>query len=245
SFDKDIEGLDVSYQKMRQAYQEIFKYCSLNFITIEAESGFMGGSVSEEFLVQADIGEDILFYCSGCNSYFREQKTCIRCQKQPEEKRMIELGHIFKLGTKYSLAQEAFFLDKDGSRKPIIMGCYGIGVSRLLSAIVEQNYDDKGIIWPKNLAPFDISLILLEDNLLSEALLLEELFKKKALEVLIDDRQEPAGVKFNDALLIGNPYIVVFGKNYIKSKKIDIEVRRTKEKFSLDRNEILNFFKKN
>ncbi|MCM8819706.1 MAG: proline--tRNA ligase [Candidatus Omnitrophica bacterium] len=244
SFDKDTEGLDISYQKMRQAYQEIFKSCSLNFITIEAESGFMGGSVSEEFLVQAEIGEDVLFYCNECNGYFREQKTCTKCKKPLEEKHMIELGHIFKLGTKYSLAQQAFFLDKDGKRQPIIMGCYGIGVSRLLSAIVEQNCDEKGIIWPKSIAPFDISLVVLEDSLLTEALSLEEFLKKENLEVLIDDRQEQAGVKFNDALLIGNPYIFVLGKNYIKSKKIDVEVRKTGEKFSLDKNEIPNFLKK-
>ena len=243
SFDVDENGLNENYEKMRFAYQEIFKECGLDFVMTEADSGFMGGSVSHEFMVPAQIGEDVLFYCKECGRYANKEEKCPHCGKDPESKRMIEVGHIFKLGTKYSALQEALFLDKDGQRKPVIMGCYGIGVSRLLSAILEQNYDDKGIIWPRSVSPFDASLVVLEESLLSEALCIEEALRKEGLEILIDDRNEPAGVKFNDALLIGNPSVVVLGKNYVKSNKIDVEARRTREKLSFTKEELIRFLK--
>jgi len=242
SFDIDQNGLDEIYNKMFFAYQEIFKECGLNFISMEADTGFIGGTLSHEFMAEALIGEDILFYCKSCNNYFKKD-ICPNCNIKLQEKRMIELGHIFKLGTKYSQTQGAFFLDKDKKQKPIIMGCYGIGVSRLLPAIIEQNNDSKGIIWPKNVAPYDLVILVLDNNLLRDALEIKDILFKKNLEVLIDDRDESSGVKFNDALLLGFPYILVLGKNYLKLKKIDLEIRKTNEKLSLDKEELLNFFK--
>ncbi len=243
SFDVDEDGLGLSYEKMYQAYQAIFKECGLEFIVTEAESGFMGGEISHEFMAPALIGEDIMFYCPRCRLYLRQQNPCPQCQGQLEEKRMIELAHVFKLGTKYSLAQEAHFLDNQGRLKPIIMGCYGIGVSRLLAAIVEQNHDEKGIIWPESISPFDIEILVLEESLLTEAISLEQKLIKKKKDVLIDERAESSGVKFNDAMLLGCPYILVMGKNYLKSRRIDLELRRTKEKLSLTEEELLNYLK--
>ncbi len=156
---------------------------------------------------------------------------------------MAEVGHIFQLGTKYSLAQEAFFLDRDGQRKPFIMGCYGIGVSRLIPAIAEQCSDAKGIAWPCSITPFDVSLVVLDDKLLKEAMALEESLERQGLKVLVDDRDEAAGVKFNDAYLIGNPYIVIMGKNYNQNQKVDVEVRKTGKKSSFSKEELLNFLK--
>ena len=221
SFDEDEKGLDKNYQKMLSAYKKIFKDCGLNFIITEADSGAMGGSVSHEFMVPSDIGEDSL-----------------------DGKRMIELGHIFKLGTKYSAAQEALFLDRNGKRRPLVMGCYGIGVSRILSAIAEISSDQKGIIWPKKISPFDLTLVVLDDKLHKEAFALEASLEEEGFSLLVDDRKVPAGVKFNDSGLIGNPYILVMGKNYAEDKKLDLEDRKTGKSVSLTKDQVVKFLKK-
>jgi len=243
SFDKNNQELDQNYKKMFQAYKNIFTECGLNFIDVEADSGAMGGSLSHEFMVGGDIGEDLLFECSNCAKYFREEGQCPDCKKKLDEKKMIEVGHIFKLGTKYSQAQEAFFLDEFGKRLPFIMGCYGIGVSRVLSALAEVNSDEKGLVWPKGVSPFDISLVVLDDTILPKALELESALEKLGLSVLIDDRQEAAGVKFNDAYLIGNPYILIMGKKYLKDQTIDLEIRETKISKSFKEEDLIKFLK--
>jgi len=243
SFDVTDEGLRENYEKMRTAYQNIFKECGLQFIMTEADSGAMGGSVSHEFMVHSPIGEDILYHCSACAAYYKEVKLCPRCGGNLEEKKMIEMGHTFQLGTKYSLAQEALFLDKNGQRKPIIMGCYGIGVSRLLPAIAETSYDEKGIIWPRTVSPFDVSIVLLDRTLSQDALEFADILEKQGFSVLVDERDEAAGVKFNDAYLIGNPYILIMGKKYLQTQKIDVEIRKTKEKLNLNKEELLKFLK--
>jgi prolyl-tRNA synthetase len=243
SFDIDEEGLDKSYQKMLSAYQDIFRECGLEVIVVEADPGVMGGNVSHEFMVPAQIGEDALFFCEECKKYFKEEGSCPQCKKDLKVEKMIEIGHIFKLGTKYSLAQEAYFLDQKGKRIPIIMGCYGIGVSRLLPAIVETNCDEKGIIWPKSVSPFDLVLIVLDKTLLSEAFLLSDDLERCGFDILVDDRDESAGVKFNDALLLGIPYLIIMGKNYMKEKKLDVEIRRTKDELRMSKEELINFLK--
>ncbi|MDD4954750.1 MAG: proline--tRNA ligase [Candidatus Omnitrophica bacterium] len=243
SFDVDEEGLARNYEAMRSAYQAIFKECGLNFIMTEAESGAMGGNVSHEFMVPAEIGEDMLCECQKCGKHFKDMSNCPECDSKLNERRMIEIGHVFKLGTKYSKAQEALFIDKDGVRKPVIMGCYGIGVSRVLAAIVETNYDDKGVIWPKSVSPFDVQFVCLDEKLIPEASSMVESLERNGFNVLFDERSEPAGVKFNDAYLLGNPYIVIIGKNYASSKKIDLEIRKTRQKTSLSEEELINFLK--
>ncbi|MBU2102481.1 MAG: proline--tRNA ligase, partial [Candidatus Omnitrophica bacterium] len=241
SFDATEAGLTENYQKMLAAYQNIFKECGLNFVMIEADSGAMGGSVSHEFLVEAAIGEDILYYCPGCNKYGKTEGSCLTCQGAMSARTMIEIGHIFKLGTKYSLAQEALFLNREGARLPLIMGCYGIGVSRLLPAIIETNSDDKGIIWPASVSPFDATVVVVGESLTSQALTLADVLTKEGFDILVDERNESAGVKFNDALLLGNPYTLIIGKGYAASGKIDVEARATKEKVSLTQEELITF----
>ncbi len=243
SFDKDNQGLDENYRSMFEAYKDIFTECGLEFIDIEADSGAMGGSISHEFMVPGDIGEDILFYCSECEKYFKSKGKCPDCKKNLGEKKMIEIGHVFKLGTKYSQAQEALFLDENGKRLPFMMGCYGIGVSRVLSAIAEVNSDQKGLVWPRGVSPFDLSLVILDSKLLPQALELEKDLGKEGLSVLIDDRLEAAGVKFNDAYLLGNPYILIMGKKYLKDKTIDLEVRKTKISKSFKKEGLIKFLK--
>lgn len=243
SFDKDNQGLDQNYEKMFQAYKDIFSECGLDFIDIEADSGAMGGNLSHEFMVPGDTGEDLLFKCSDCSKYFKNEGQCPDCKKKLEEAKMIEIGHIFKLGTKYSKAQEAFFLNEFGKRIPFIMGCYGIGVSRILSAIAEVNSDEKGLVWPKGVSPFDLSLVVLDDTILPKALELEEALEGEGLSVLIDDRQEAAGVKFNDAYLLGNPYILIMGKKYLKDGTIDLEIRKTRTSKSFKKGDLIKFLK--
>ncbi|UCD14835.1 MAG: proline--tRNA ligase [Candidatus Omnitrophota bacterium] len=244
SFDIDEKGLECNYAKMLSAYNAIFKECGLEFVMTQAESGFMGGDVSHEFMVPAQIGEDVLFRCKRCNKFFKKGSKCVECKGNLTEQKMIEIGHIFKLGTKYSDTQGACFLDKQGKRKPVIMGCYGIGVSRILPSIIEVNHDDKGIIWPKSVSPQQGSLVTLGGVSFDEAMQLVDTLEKRGFSILFDDRDEAAGVKFNDAYLVGNPYILIMGKNYSKSNKIDVEVRKTGEKLSLGKEELIKFLEK-
>ncbi|KGJ24882.1 proline--tRNA ligase [Staphylococcus haemolyticus] len=142
----------------------------------------------------------------------------------------IEVGQVFKLGTKYSEAMNATFLDNQGKAKPLIMGCYGIGVSRTLSAIVEQNNDENGIIWPKSVTPFDLHLITINPKKDEQLELGDELYKElqQQYDVLYDDRKDRAGVKFNDADLIGLPIRIVVGKNASEGV-VEVKVRQTGE----------------
>ncbi len=216
SFDVDEKALDVSYKKMFEAYNRIFQRLGLEFYAIEADTGVMGGSESAEFLVPAPCGEDVLNVCKDCGFTFgSEAKACVKCGSENLEKKpAIEVGHIFKLGTKYSDALGLKFIDKGSKEMPVVMGCYGIGVSRLISAIIEQHNDDKGIIWPEEVAPF--KLIIITANMGADQVSVSEriynVLSEKGVEVLWDDRDERAGVKFNDAELIGIPYQVVVGK---------------------------------
>ncbi len=247
SFDIDENSLDVSYNKMLRAYKNIFRDLSLEVVITEADPGAMGGNFSHEFMVPAQIGEDVLYFCNNCKKYLKRNGKCETCGATLVEKRMIEVGHIFKLGTKYSSAQEAYFLNHRGERKPIIMGCYGIGVSRLLPAIIEQNYDDKGVVWPKGVSGFDATLVLLEKEdevLYKEA---ESLYKKLTgigFDVLFDDRGEAAGVKFRDAYLVGNPFIIIIGKKYKRHKKFEVEVRKNGSKHMFNSDELINFLQR-
>ncbi|MBU1122261.1 MAG: proline--tRNA ligase [Candidatus Omnitrophota bacterium] len=244
SFDIDQQGLDENYAKMLTAYKAIFKECGVDFVVTEADSGVMGGDVSHEFMVGSEIGEDVLFCCQGCNKFFKQGKECPECKGSLTQQKMIEIGHIFKLGTKYSSVLDASVLDKEGKRKPIVMGCYGIGVSRLFPSIIEVNHDDKGIVWPKSVSPYDVSLVTLGGVAFDDAAQITHVLENSGIDVLFDDRDIAAGVKFNDAYLVGNPYILIMGKNYSKNNKIDIEVRKTEEKLSLSKEELANFFKK-
>jgi len=198
SFDIDEKGLDDSYQKMKQAYIKIFSRCGLKTTIQIADSGVIGGKFSEEFVAEGDLSE-------------------------------LEVGHIFKLGTEYSNSMKAKFIDKDGKEKPMVMGCYGIGVSRIVAAVIEGNYDEKGIIWPVSIAPFQVIIIpLIEESYVKETA--EKIYNNlltKNIEVLIDDRNETAGVKFAEAELIGIPIIIVVGK---KAKEEKVEVRKRKER---------------
>jgi prolyl-tRNA synthetase len=152
----------------------------------------------------------------------------------------IEVGHVFKLGTKYSEAMNATFLDENGRTQPMIMGCYGIGVSRTLAAVAEQFNDEKGLVWPTNLAPYQVHLIPINMKDEAQAALAEDLYndlKAQGMEVLMDDRQERAGVKFADSDLIGLPVRVTVGKK-ASDGIVEVKIRKTGEVLEIERSEL-------
>ncbi len=211
SFDVDEAGLKKSYEKMYAAYKRIFARCGLDPVISEADTGAMGGKVSHEFLVPAPIGEDLV-------------------DVGGVKKQAIEVGHVFQLGTKYSDALGAVILDETGKQRPVIMGCYGIGVSRLIATIVEVHNDDKGIKWPKEVAPFTVELLPLQvtdANVMVAAQDIYDGLTKSGIDVLMDDRDESAGRKFNDADLIGLPYRVTIGKRTLQEGNVEVKDRAT------------------
>jgi len=402
SFDADREGVDISYQKMFDAYSRIFTRCDLRFRAVEADTGNIGGSFSHEFMVIADSGEDALVFCSvcdyaaniekaevakpermpidpaplpamevvhtpdvrtieevsaflnvtpqdivktlvfeadgvpvailvrgdeevneaklrgylGCDTlelagddtvfdvtgspkgfagpvgikartiadyslmnranmvtganredyhaksvnmgrdftvqefadlrFVKETDTCPRCQKPLKFARGIEVGHTFKLGTKYSKLMRATFLDKDGQEKDMVMGCYGIGIGRTVAACIEQNHDAKGIVWPMCIAPYHVILtpVNVKDPQIMEAAgRLYQRLADDAIEVLLDDRDERAGVKFNDADLIGIPLRITIGPRRLAEGKVEIKIRSTGEDIILPMEDVLEFIR--
>ena len=222
SFSATEEDLDVWYQKVRGAYINILDRLELNYRIVSADSGNIGGSSSEEFMVLCDIGEDTIVY-SDSGTFASNSELCDLPEGAPspdgvgviKHAKGIEAGHIFKLGTKYSEPMKCNFIDKDGKTKPIIMGCYGIGVSRLLMAVLEQHYREDKAIWPKEIRPFDVHVMPLDKvntDGYNKAYEIYETLKKKGYDVLFDDRQESPGVKFKDGDLIGISNRIVVGR---------------------------------
>jgi prolyl-tRNA synthetase len=386
SFDVDEKGLDISYQKMLQAYRNIYARCGLPALLVEADSGAIGGKDSHEFMLVAESGEDEIIFCEACKcaanvekavsrkyriepenplpmeevstpgitsidnlskflkvnpnhtlkvvlyaadgqlvmavirgdleineiklkkvlhctdlrlateaevktselvagfvspvglkggvkvvgddsivtgvnyiaggnkkdfhlknvNYLRDFKVdvlqdiakakagegCPKCECKISSTRGIEVGHIFKLGTFYSEKLGARFIDENGVSKPIIMGCYGIGVGRLMAAAVEQNHDDKGIIWPLPIAPYHIHLTaLFMDNpkVVEAAEKLYQELQSRGIEVLFDDRIESPGVKFNDADLIGIPFRITLSPRTLEGNNVEFKQRTDKK----------------
>jgi len=245
SFDQDQEGLDKNYQLIYAAYQRIFSRCGLKTLITEADPGVMGGKVSHEFMAEAPQGEDSVLFCPKCkltlafprgkaeNEPPGANHACPACQVDLTKINAIEVGHIFKLGTKYSQALKANFSDRSGQLKPLVMGCYGIGVSRLLSAVIEQNNDSAGIIWPLEIAPFDVIILPLDVTDAAVMDLAENIYRqvmRADKEALLDDRDERAGVKFKDADLLGIPVQVTIGRAGLKDNTVEIKLRSSKDK---------------
>lgn len=386
SFDMDETGLEASYQAMRKAYRTIFKRCGIETIPVEADTGSMGGSDSEEFMVASDVGEEVLLICRACGykanreraeygrknpagggaledlrivdtpdvrtiddlaAFFKcganrflkslvyladgkpvmgvvpgdreinevklkkvlgaaeielapdnvveevthapvgfagpvskldiriifdysvkgienavtganekdkhytgvnpgrdfqikeeaditsavEGDACPKCGAPMIERNGIEVGHIFKLGYKYTRSMNLTVLDDKGKEVHPIMGCYGIGVNRTMAAVIEQHHDDKGIIWPISVAPFEVHLVGLAKND-EELACVDEIYAmlvKAGIEVVWDDRRASPGVKFADADLIGMPIRITVGKGYYQNGEIEIKLRREKE----------------
>ena len=187
---------------------------------------FMGARLGEDF--QVDAWADL------CQ--VKPQDACPECGKALEGARGIEVSQVFQLGTKYSESMGATFMDEDGSEKPFIMGCYGVGVSRSLAAVVEQGNDENGIIWPVCVAPYEVAVLPLTvgDDLVDPlAQQVADGLAQAGIEVVIDDRDERAGVKFNDADLYGWPYQIIIGKKGARAGEVELKVRATGERENL------------
>jgi prolyl-tRNA synthetase len=179
--------------------------------------------------INVNFGRDLPLPELGDFKLARQGETCPKCAGKLQAARGIEVGHIFKLGTKYSEAMNCRYLDAEGKSRPVIMGCYGIGVTRMAAAWIEQNHDEKGIIWSTSIAPFDAHLIglNLEDATVSaQAEKLYEQFTKTGIEVLYDDRLARAGEKFSDADLIGIPARLTVSKRTLEQGKVEFKLRR-------------------
>ena len=396
SFDKDQEGLDLAYEKMRKAYVNIFNRCGLDAKAVAADSGAIGGSGSAEFMVKSEVGEDDVVFCTACDyaaniekapstlehaekeelmevekvetpavksiedlakffecspkkiaktlifqaddkvvavvlrgdreanevkianaigevielemaseeavkeatgaavgfagpmgikvdmllvdqevanmynfiiganetdmhlknvNYGRDfegvvgdfrnvtiGEKCPECGKEITISRGTEVGHIFKLGTKYSESMGATFIDEDGKAKPFIMGCYGIGVTRTVASIIEQHNDENGIIWPLEVAPYHVSVIPANVKNEEQATKAEEIYnelRKMGVEALLDDRKERAGVKFKDSELMGIPMRITVGK-MIGEGQVEFKLRNGGEVETLSTEEVYN-----
>ena len=242
SFHLNQEDLDNYYEKVKEAYFRVFERCGLKDFTYYtlAAGGAFTESFTNEFQTLTDSGEDIIYICDKCKFAMNKE---VKADKCPEcghdvflEKKSIEVGNIFKLGTKYS---EAFnFKMQD---KHVIMGCYGIGISRLLGTIVEVFHDEKGIIFPKTVAPYDIYLIDIKSN--GEAEKVYEMLQGEGYEVLFDDREKTPGEKFSDADLMGIPLRVVVSEKTLKEGAVEIKKRSEETIEMVKINEINNFLK--
>jgi prolyl-tRNA synthetase len=399
SFDKDEQGLEVSYNKMYEAYKDIFKRCGLDAKPVDADSGAMGGSGSSEFMIQSEVGEDDIVFCTECDyaanmekapssaevmenetlkpyeeietphartieelvSFFNttaksfvktliykadekivavmvrgdrevnevkvvnaiggavefemadsetvlkatsaaigfagpigidvdlllidnevtkmynfivganhtgyhyinvnyerdfqgvvgdfrnavEGDKCPKCGKVITIARGIEVGHIFKLGTKYSSTMGANFINESGDSKPLIMGCYGIGINRSMAAAIEQHHDDNGIVWPLSIAPYSVVIIpavMKKEEQIKASEELYESLKSIGIDVLIDDRDERTGVKFKDADLIGIPIRITVGK-LISEGKVEFKLRSVNDSEVMDIDNVLERIK--
>ncbi|ABB13810.1 proline--tRNA ligase [Carboxydothermus hydrogenoformans] len=399
SFDRDEEGLEISYRKMYEAYTNVFTRCGLKFRAVEADAGAIGGSTTHEFMVLANSGEAVVVYCPDDNCGYaanlekaetkftpevigtpaeiqkvatpnvktvdevaeflkvekkqilksvlfkaddgyvlavvrgdrevnevkvknqvdclvlelaspqeveevlgaeygsigpvgvnipviadlevkhvlnavtganetgyhltgvnperdfspavkyadirlvEEGEPCPKCGKALVFARGIEVGQIFKLKDKYSRKMGAFYLDENGQQKPIIMGCYGIGVTRTMAAAVEQNHDEDGIIWPAAIAPFEVIVVPVSNKDEQQMKMAEEVYNlllNAGFEVVIDDRDERPGVKFKDADLIGIPLRITVGKRTVSEGVYEVKIRRTREEKVFQKEELVD-----
>ena len=230
SFALHQEDLDTAFAAHEGAYHSIFRRCNLEVVAALADNGAMGGNASKEFVAILDSGEDTLVMAPSGQTANQEVWQLQEGDDAPDGsgrvilKRGLELGHIFKLGKRYSEAFGIYLQDSTGAQKPILMGSYGIGIERLLAAIAESHCDDKGLVWPKSVAPFDVVVLEL-GNTHGKA---EDIYNKlraRGVEVLFDDRNEHAGVKFAEADMIGIPVQIVVSKKSLETDSFEMRYR--------------------
>ena len=274
SFDLDYENAVKSYNKMFITYLKTYQRMGLKAIPMAADSGPIGGDMSHEFIILADTGESEVYYQKDwfevnkldqnidldgnlqplINSYLSryaatdEKHDPTNCPLPKEDlisTRGIEVGHIFYFGTKYSDALGARVAGPGGGESPVHMGSYGVGVSRLVGAIIEANHDDKGIIWPESVSPFQIGLLNLKigDRKCSE--ICQDMYDRlneAGIDVLYDDRDEGTGSKLKDMDLIGLPWQIIVGPRGVKSGVVEVKNRKSglSEEFSIE--SVLNRF---
>jgi prolyl-tRNA synthetase len=232
SFALRQEDLDTAFDAHEQAYKNIFKRCGLDVVVASADNGAMGGSDSKEFVALLESGEDTLVIAPSGLAANQEVWNLQEGDGAPDGsgkvtlKRGLELAHIFKLGTRYSEAFNVKLQDKDGKMKLVIMGSYGIGIERLLAAVAETHCDDKGLVWPTPIAPFDVVLLELGDTN-GKAEEIYNILSSRKVNILFDDRSERAGVKFAEAEMIGLPLQIIVGAKGLEENSVELRDRKT------------------
>jgi len=240
SFNLTQKGFDKFYEKAKKAYLRVYDRCGLTAKVTEASGGGFSEKISYEFMVLTEAGEDDILYCENCDycvnleiAKVKKGGVCPACGKGNLKKaRASEVGNVFDLGDKYSKDFNFSVLDKRGQKAYPIMGCYGIGTTRLVGVIVEKYHDDMGITWPEAVAPFKAYLINIGDGEKTgiEAEKIYNALTEKGVEVLWDDRiKVGAGQKFADSDLIGLPYRLVISPETIQKGKIEVKKREQKE----------------
>jgi len=251
SFHLDQPSLDLEYENMGATYNTIFTRLGLDFRKVRADSGEIGGSVSHEYHVLADSGEDEIGYCDeedyAANVEMIEGNTAPNGGKLSFT-RGIEVGHIFQLGDKYSKSMNCTVLNDKGDSIYPLMGCYGIGISRIMASSIEQNHDESGIIWPESLAPFQIIIVALnnntEDTTLTKSRKIYHQLMESGYEVLLDDRNERAGVKFADADLLGIPKRLIVSERGLDNQTIELNFRDGKNKSDVPFEQLVDYLEK-
>jgi prolyl-tRNA synthetase len=234
SFHETQEDLEKYYKRCFDAYYRLFKRCGLKNVTdVMSATGDMGGKIAHEFQLINEMGEDTLYICD-CG--FRANKeleetdcsVCPKCGKPLNKVRGIEIGNIFQLGKKYSESMHMTYTDANGTEKTPIMGCYGIGVTRVMAAIIEESADDNGPVWNMETAPFAVEVIGLVDKENKTFELAEKIYddlKKANIEVLLDNRDNRAGEKFADADLIAAPIRLIVSTKNLANNQIEVKYR--------------------
>lgn len=247
SFHEHQEDFDRFYGEVKKAYMKIFSRLGLDAKATEASGGSFSEKISYEFMVLTDAGEDDIFYCDSCdfcvNVQIAKEKAgekCSRCGKGKLAKaRASEVGNVFDLGQKYGKAFDLTFVGRDGKRQYPVMGCYGLGISRVMGVIVEKFHDENGIIWPESAAPFRVHLLELGD---ASAEKMYNDLQEREIEVLYDDRKISAGEKLVDADLIGLPFrLVVSSKT---GDKIEVKKRNEETTKIVNREEVIKLLGK-
>ena len=235
---------------MVDAYKRIFDRLNIDYIVVEADTGDIGGKRTHEFQMIADIGDDNICICNDCSfkgneEVLKNKDECNKCGSQNLLwKKGIELGHCFLLGTEYSDKMNLSVIDNMNKKKLVHMGCYGIGVSRIIQAVFEQHSDDKGLIWNENLSAYKVHLVNLgKDDVYSKTEELYNLLLKNNIEVFWDDREERVGVKMNDMDTLGFTHQVIVGKKSLKENKYEYCLRKTKDKELLDLHSLIERLK--
>ncbi|MEF2931956.1 MAG: aminoacyl--tRNA ligase-related protein [Clostridia bacterium] len=260
SFDLNAEESAKAYQNIRKAYLEIFEILGLKVQPVAADSGAMGGNLSEEFMLESPIGEDTILVDKetgiafnteilereDADEYLRE-KYGIKDKNNVEAKKSIELGHIFQLGTKYTESMNAKYIDQEGNEQLLYMGCYGIGVSRTVATIYEENVvtgkdgKAKGISLPVSVAPYLLQIIPKEEKREIAQNLYNELMEANVPVILDDRTQGMLGAKIKDCLMLGTPYMLVIGDKQ-EEGKFEVENSKTGEKQIYTKEELIKEF---
>jgi prolyl-tRNA synthetase len=251
SFHTDVESLNLFYNKVKEAYLRVFARCGIQALITEASGGDFSKEYSHEFMAEAAVGEDLIMVCRKCNvaqnAEIVTEKKCAHCGGSLEETHGIEIGNIFKLGTKFSEPVGLLFKDKDGIEKPVIMASYGIGVERLIGTVVELSHDEKGIVWPREIAPFSVHLLMLgkeTPELQKFGTRVYSELSQNGVETLYDDRIAGPGEKLSDADLLGMPYRIIVSEKTLTAGKVEIKARNATEAKLVSIEEALAMVKK-